>query len=80
MPWSPAWASAAFPAWPCATLSRRGSLVPVETPGLDLRRQFYFIWHKQKYQTATMREFLDLCRSETAGISRSDEIVLPLIP
>ncbi len=23
---------------------RRGSLVPVETPGLDLRRQFYFIW------------------------------------
>ncbi|MGU5161925.1 LysR substrate-binding domain-containing protein, partial [Pseudomonas aeruginosa] len=57
-----------------------GSLVPVETPGLDLRRQFYFIWHKQKYQTATMREFLDLCRSETAGISRSDEIVLPLIP
>ncbi len=59
---------------------RRGSLVPVETPGLDLRRQFYFIWHKQKYQTATMREFLDLCRSETAGISRSDEIVLPLIP
>lgn len=52
---------------------RRGSLVPVETPGLDLRRQFYFIWHKQKYQTATMREFLDLCRSEIAGISRSDD-------
>ena len=59
---------------------RRGSLVPVETPGLDLRRQFYFIWHKQKYQTSAMREFLDLCRSETAGIRRSDEIVLPLIP
>ena len=53
--------------------------MPVETPGLDLRRQFCFIWHKQKYQTATMREFLDLCL-QTAGISRNDEIVLPLIP
>ncbi|SFE28556.1 LysR family transcriptional regulator [Phytopseudomonas straminea] len=56
---------------------RRGSLVPVETPDLDLRRQFYFIWHRQKYQTAAMREFLDMCRALTAGIRRSDEIVLP---
>jgi len=59
---------------------RRGSLMPVETPDLDLRRQFYFIWHRQKYQTATMREFLELCRSETAGVTRSDDIVLPMIP
>ena len=58
---------------------RRGSLVPVETPELDLTRQFYFIWHKQKYQTAAMREFLDLCRQLTAGIRRSDEIILPWI-
>ncbi|MBU1329228.1 MAG: LysR family transcriptional regulator [Gammaproteobacteria bacterium] len=56
---------------------RRGSLVAVETPDLDLRRQFYFIWHKQKYQTAAMREFLELCRAMTAGVRRSDEIVLP---
>jgi hypothetical protein len=48
---------------------RRGSLVPVETPDLDLARQFYFIWHKQKYQTSAMREFLELCRSFTAGCS-----------
>jgi hypothetical protein len=47
---------------------RRGSLVPVETPDLDLVRQFYFIWHKQKYQTSAIREFLDLCRSFTAGV------------
>ncbi|HCH78118.1 MAG TPA: LysR family transcriptional regulator, partial [Pseudomonas sp.] len=33
---------------------RRGSLVPVATPELDLRRQFYFIWHSHKYQTAAM--------------------------
>jgi DNA-binding transcriptional LysR family regulator len=56
---------------------RRGSLVAVETPDLDLRRQFYFIWHTQKYQTAAMREFLELCRAMTAGVERSDEIVLP---
>lgn len=56
---------------------RRGSLVPVETPELDLTRQFYFIWHKQKYRTTAMREFLEQCRKLTAGISRSDEIVLP---
>ena len=58
---------------------RRGSLVPVETPELDLTRQFYFIWHRQKYQTAAMREFLELCREMTAGIRRSDEIILPSI-
>ncbi|GAA0392707.1 HTH-type transcriptional activator CmpR [Pseudomonas extremaustralis] len=58
---------------------RRGSLVPVETPDLDLARQFYFIWHKQKYQTSAMREFLELCRAFTAGVQRSDEIVLPSI-
>ena len=58
---------------------RRGSLVPLETPGIDLRRQFYFIWHKQKYQTAAMREFLEQCRELTVGVARSDQIVLPPI-
>ena len=58
---------------------RRGSLVPLETPQLDLSRQFWFIWHKQKYQTAAMREFLELCRSFTAGVTRSDQINLPSI-
>lgn len=58
---------------------RRGSLVPITTPDLDLRRQFQFVWHKQKYQTAGMREFLALCRTLTAGVTRSDEIQLPFI-
>ena len=58
---------------------RRGSLVPITTPYLDLRRQFQFVWHKQKYQTAGMREFLALCRTLTAGVTRSDEIQLPFI-
>jgi DNA-binding transcriptional LysR family regulator len=58
---------------------RRGSLVALDTPELDLLRQFYFIWHKQKYQTSAMREFLELCRLFTAGVRRSDEIVLQSI-
>jgi len=58
---------------------RRGSLVPLATPSLDLSRYFYFLWHKQKYQTAGMREFLALCRQMTAGASRSDQVDLPYI-
>ncbi|MBD3895378.1 LysR family transcriptional regulator [Halomonas sp. ML-15] len=59
---------------------RRGSLVPLATPELDLKRQFTFIWHRHKYLTTGMREFLKLCRQMTAGIARSDEIDLPYIP
>jgi DNA-binding transcriptional LysR family regulator len=55
---------------------RRGSLVALETPDLDLRRQFYFIWHRQKYQTAAMQEFLAQCRELTAGVERSDQVQL----
>ncbi|NTV09926.1 MAG: LysR family transcriptional regulator [Zoogloea sp.] len=59
---------------------RRGSLVPLETPELDLGRHFQFVWHREKYQTVAMRAFLDLCLATTANASRSDEIVLPYIP
>lgn len=55
---------------------RRGSLVPVPTPYLDLRRQFLFLSHKRKYETAGMREWISLCRSFTASVKRSDEINL----
>lgn len=59
---------------------RRGSLVALETPELDLKRYFHFVWHKQKHQTAGMREFLAQCRTLTAGVARSDFITLPYIP
>ncbi len=59
---------------------RRGSLVPIATPQLDLRRQFTFIWHRHKYLTTGMREFLRLCQQMTEGIRRSDEIELPYFP
>ena len=59
---------------------RRGSLVPIATPELDLSRHFQFVWHKRKFQTSGMREFVALCREMTAGVARSDEIDWPLIP
>ena len=55
---------------------RRGSLVEVKTPMLDLRRQFMFVWHKNRYQTPAMIAFLEYCRSLTANIQRSDQIHL----
>ncbi|NOT65654.1 MAG: LysR family transcriptional regulator [Methylotenera sp.] len=54
----------------------RGSLVPISTPDLDLGRFFYFLWHKQKYQTSGMRAFLNLCKHFTSGINRSDLVNL----
>ncbi len=59
---------------------RRGSLVAIETPELDLRRHFHFLWHRRKFQTAGLREFIGLCRTMTAGVQRSDEIAWSLIP
>ncbi|MBF7729747.1 LysR family transcriptional regulator [Pseudomonas sp. N040] len=58
---------------------RRGSLVAVETPQLDLLRQFQFIWNRQKNQTAAMAEFLELCKALTSNVARSDQIVLPML-
>ena len=50
----------------------RGSLVPIVVPELNLSRYFYFLWHKQKYQTTGMREFISLCKALTNGVARSD--------
>lgn len=58
---------------------RRGSLVPLDTPDLNLGRYFYFLWHKQKYQTTGMREFIAMCKEMTAGVTRSDLVNLPEI-
>ena len=58
---------------------RRGSLVEVATPGLDLRRTFNFVWHRDKFHGAGLAAFLALCREFSAGAARSDEIPLPTI-
>ncbi len=58
---------------------RRGSLKPLNTPGLALNRHFYFLWHRQKYQSVGMREFLALCKATTAGIKHSHEVSIPYL-
>ncbi|MDG1074036.1 MAG: LysR family transcriptional regulator [Methylophilaceae bacterium] len=58
---------------------RRGSLVPLDTLDIKLNRYFYFLWHKQKYQTAGIKHFLNLCKEMTSGLTRSDEVNLPHI-
>lgn len=42
---------------------RRGSLVPLAVPHRDLRRHFYFIIHRQKYRSAGIQRWLELCQS-----------------
>ncbi|MCL7462304.1 LysR family transcriptional regulator [Pseudomonas sp. NW5] len=59
---------------------RRGSLVALQTPELDLRRQFSFIWHRQKYQSSAMQAFVALCRQFSAGAQHSDQLPLPAVP
>jgi len=56
---------------------RRGSLVEVKTPELDLRRTFNFVWHRDKFHGAGLAAFLALCREFTAGATSSDGIALP---
>ncbi len=53
---------------------KQGSLVALNTPDLDLFRYFYFLWHKQKYQSAGMKAFLSLCQAVTNGIKFSHEV------
>lgn len=55
---------------------RRGSLVPLDIPGLDLKREFYFVLHRQKFRTIGIERFLQLCRSVAEGVERSDQIVM----
>jgi DNA-binding transcriptional LysR family regulator len=54
---------------------RRGSLVPLDIEGLDLKRQFNFVLHRQKFRTAGIEAFLTLCRNATKNVKWSDEII-----
>jgi len=55
---------------------RRGSLVEIPTPALDFRRQFHFVWHRQKFLSPGIERFLALCRTAASSVRRSDEIIL----
>lgn len=41
----------------------QGRLVPLTVPGLDLRRNFSLVWHREKFLTRGMQAFLALCRA-----------------
>jgi DNA-binding transcriptional LysR family regulator len=41
---------------------RRGSLVPLPVPHRNFQRRFYFILHQQKYRSAGIQHWLQLCR------------------
>ena len=41
----------------------RGSLIPLPIPNRNLKRQFYFILHKQKYRDSSIDQWLELCQS-----------------
>lgn len=53
----------------------RGSLVPLDLPGVDLQRQFNFVFHRQKFLSASINAFLAICREATRSVDRSDQIV-----
>jgi DNA-binding transcriptional LysR family regulator len=42
---------------------KRGSLVPLPVPHRDFSRKFYFVIHKQKYRSAGIERWMELCRN-----------------
>ena len=45
---------------------RRGSLVPVNVPGRDFRRRLSIVLHREKYRSAGLNAWLELCREWAA--------------
>lgn len=41
----------------------RGSLVPLQVPQRDFRREWYLITHRSKFHSAALVQWLDLCRA-----------------
>src|SRR5688572_17149734 len=48
---------------------RHGTLRPCKVPHRDFRRQFFFLLHRQKYRSAGIRRWLELCREEGGKLS-----------
>ncbi len=48
----------------------RGSLVPLRVPQRDFTRQLNLIVHRDKYHSATLRRWLDLCRETQSDARR----------
>jgi len=41
---------------------KRGSLVPLKVSHRDMQRRFYFVWHKQKYRSAGVERWIEMCQ------------------
>ncbi len=41
----------------------QGLVIPVSVEGIEFKRRFHIIYHREKYLTAAARDFLDLCRN-----------------
>lgn len=48
---------------------RRGSLVELQVPHRDFRRKFYFILHKEKYQSEGIRRWMELCQQTSTTLA-----------
>jgi DNA-binding transcriptional LysR family regulator len=59
---------------------RRGSLVEVPTPQLDLGRRFYFAMHRQTDAGEAVARFRAICLRATQGATSSADLELPFIP
>jgi DNA-binding transcriptional LysR family regulator len=42
---------------------KRGLIITIDVEGLDFRRGFYIIYHKDKYLTRSAKAFIELCRT-----------------
>lgn len=47
---------------------KRGRLVPLPVPHRDFHRRFYFALHRQKFRSAGVQRWLELCRESTEGL------------
>lgn len=45
---------------------RRGLVTSVRVDGLDFKRKFHIVYHKDKFLTASAKAFIDLCRTYEA--------------
>ena len=47
----------------------RGSLIKLIAPQLNLKRHFYFVLHKQKYQSSAIENWVGMCKTYSNGLS-----------
>ncbi|HML40801.1 MAG TPA: LysR family transcriptional regulator [Bellilinea sp.] len=59
---------AVIPRIAVSTELAEGSLAEVPINGLTLQRKFNLVYHKQKYFTPLMQQFVDICKAQQAAV------------